>query len=526
MLVCCLQAMFVYFACGWLTGDPFHMLIPPLRLGLLLVLVGFIPERFFELASLRYWPMAGQYIYLGWTAFMLALPLRLHLASSLAEWLLIASTALRVNSVYHGIPPASATSLQQLLASALFVLETAAAVLAAAEAAAGSACGPRPGAMPHYTSLAASMPVSVKVHTSHSNVGVLSPLLGSTLAAQLSPFSSAAAPLQLATACFPGCVQLLGNIIAVKAAAARPGAAAAAGVGGGSAGWCRLLAFNSSGVLLDETAQLQEALRVALPAQAAGLCHIALLPGLKPDTTTAPSSSNIEQLQQQYAGSEKFAAYQAAAAAAWLGGWSIRLVWSVVVVFLLHIGPSLAVAWLRLRTHLKLQRVRKQQQPTASPAATCSPQAQRNPKAGGTTEHTAAAVFGAAGFARQRLLALCVVSVSLLNLLCASGGVIAPIMIVRAWGLHSWAQDAAMTLVLVVKAWMYQVPFHWFVPLMATEVATHAYGSYVFDLQPRYWLAVRYLTGLAIAMAVAAAHNALARKQFCSHGSRRKAKVA
>lgn len=71
-----------------------------------------------------------------------------------------------------------------------------------------------------------------------------------------------------------------------------------------------------------------------------------------------------------------------------------------------------------------------------------------------------------------------------------------------------------------------QVPFHWSVPLMATEVATHAYGSYVFDLQPRYWLAVRYLTGLAIAMAVAAAHNALARKQFCSHGSRGETKVA
>jgi hypothetical protein len=45
-----------------------------------------------------------------------------------------------------------------------------------------------------------------------------------------------------------------------------------------------------------------------------------------------------------------------------------------------------------------------------------------------------------------------VASISLLNVLCATGGVIAPIMIVRVWGLHSWAQDAAMTLVLVVKA--------------------------------------------------------------------------
>jgi hypothetical protein len=46
---------------------------------------------------------------------------------------------------------------------ALLGQEAAAAVLAAAEAAAHNACGARPGAMPHYTSLAATMPVSVKV---------------------------------------------------------------------------------------------------------------------------------------------------------------------------------------------------------------------------------------------------------------------------------------------------------------------------------------------------------------------------
>jgi hypothetical protein len=61
-----------------------------------------------------------------------------------------------------------------------------------------------------------------------------------------------------------------------------------------------------------------------------------------------------------------------------------------------------------------------------------------------------------------------------------------------------------------------QVPFNWFLPLMATEVATHAYGSIVFDLQPRYWFAVRYLTGMVIAIAVCALHNVLGRKQFCN----------
>jgi hypothetical protein len=59
---------------------------------------------------------------------------------------------------------------------------------------------------------------------------------------------------------------------------------------------------------------------------------------------------------------------------------------------------------------------------------------------------------------------------------------------------------------------------------MAVEVATHAYGSYVFDLQPRYWLAARYITGLVTAVAVGALHNVLARRQFCSSQRRSKAK--
>jgi hypothetical protein len=41
--------------------------------------------------------------------------------------------------------------------------EAAAAVLAAAEAAACSMVGPKPGDMPQYTSIAATMPVSMKV---------------------------------------------------------------------------------------------------------------------------------------------------------------------------------------------------------------------------------------------------------------------------------------------------------------------------------------------------------------------------
>lgn len=42
--------------------------LPPLFAALS---VGYITPRFFELTSLRYWPMVGQYVFLGWKGFML-----------------------------------------------------------------------------------------------------------------------------------------------------------------------------------------------------------------------------------------------------------------------------------------------------------------------------------------------------------------------------------------------------------------------------------------------------------------------
>jgi heme exporter protein D len=62
-----------------------------------------------------------------------------------------------------------------------------------------------------------------------------------------------------------------------------------------------------------------------------------------------------------------------------------------------------------------------------------------------------------------------------------------------------------------------QVPFHWFVPLMTAEVATHVYGSHVFGQQlPHYWIAMCYVPAALLSLAVCAAHNVLARKQFLS----------
>jgi hypothetical protein len=42
--------------------------LPPLSAALS---VGYITSRFFELTSLSYWPMVGQYAFLGWKGFML-----------------------------------------------------------------------------------------------------------------------------------------------------------------------------------------------------------------------------------------------------------------------------------------------------------------------------------------------------------------------------------------------------------------------------------------------------------------------
>jgi hypothetical protein len=111
------------------------------------------------------------------------------------------------------------------------------------------------------------------------------------------------------------------------------------------------------------------------------------------------TSPHNEQQQQQHEGSVSFGKYQAAAAGAWLEGWSIRLVWSVVVVALLHVGPSLALAVLRVRTHLMLRRLHKQHQQHHQDDYVTKGNAEQ------AAAEAAAAVYGEAGFARQRLLA-------------------------------------------------------------------------------------------------------------------------
>jgi hypothetical protein len=58
-----------------LTAILCQRLLPPLSAALS---VGYITGHFFELTSLRYWPMVGQYMFLGWKGFMLVVRLQLH----------------------------------------------------------------------------------------------------------------------------------------------------------------------------------------------------------------------------------------------------------------------------------------------------------------------------------------------------------------------------------------------------------------------------------------------------------------
>lgn len=59
-----------------------------------------------------------------------------------------------------------------------------------------------------------------------------------------------------------------------------------------------------------------------------------------------------------------------------------------------------------------------------------------------------------------------------------------------------------------------QVPFSVFAPLMALEVASHAFCSTAFGL-PMPWVAARYLPALPAALTMSAAVNACGRRQFC-----------
>jgi hypothetical protein len=137
------------------------------------------------------------------------------------------------------------------------------------------------------------------------------------------------------------------------------------------------------------------------------------------------------------------------------GSWGLKMVWSVAAVLLLNAGSSLAVWLLRLQVTKAVKRQQQQQQT----AGACSSSGEAQAAAGRAAANISA-LYARAGSIRQGLLALWILQLAVINVMCISGVVVAPGMVVRAWGLGGWAQNASLMVGLAVKAWMYHVRAH------------------------------------------------------------------
>eukprot|EP00775_Hariotina_reticulata_P010121 gene10121-10279_t len=130
--------------------------------------------------QIMYWQGLSKYAVQGWLAWMLLLPMKVHLIVNLLELLLFYAVGVQIERLYHGH-----------------------------------------GSFFHWYHFITSLCL---VHTDHSHVALLSPLLTSCLASQLGQLSapgagSSALPAYMQAACFAGCVQLLANIFILKDAA-------------------------------------------------------------------------------------------------------------------------------------------------------------------------------------------------------------------------------------------------------------------------------------------------------------------
>jgi hypothetical protein len=155
------------------------------------------------------------------------------------------------------------------------------------------------------------------------------------------------------------------------------------------------------------------------------------------------------QLQQQQLAAAS-GQQKAPGDAAVQSSWGLKMVWSVAVVLTLNVSTWLAVWLLRLQV---ASAAKQQQSEVCSSTGT----AQLRSSAGDEANAAGDTLYARAGFRRQQLLALWIVQAAVLDVLCACGAVVTPGMMVRAWGLQGWAQNAACILGLGVKAWMYQV---------------------------------------------------------------------
>lgn len=175
--------------------------------------------------------------------------------------------------------------------------------------------------------------------------------------------------------------------------------------------------------------------------------------------------------------------------------WSFKLVVSVVVVLAVNVAMPLAILLLRLQTAMTIsswqQHAQKQGCQGQRRAATTASSSSSKPKSVGAPHDTATgseatcldgscteaatavtgaaevaasdndavlvAAYSRAGRIRRLLIAAWMVLVLVMDLLCATGAIITPVMIRRLWSLSSLVLEVIWLVGLGIKGWMYQV---------------------------------------------------------------------
>eukprot|EP00775_Hariotina_reticulata_P012055 gene12055-12197_t len=125
-------------------------------------------------------------------------------------------------------------------------------------------------------------------------------------------------------------------------------------------------------------------------------------------------------------------------------------------------------------------------------------------------------VYAKAGQIRQRLLLVWMLLVILVLQLCARRHVVVPTMMAKVWSQLGWSQNMSAALALSLKAWMYQVPFLLFVPLITAEIASHVLCAVTHKMPPEL-IAVRFGPALLLAFAVSALRNIYNSRVYDAH---------
>jgi hypothetical protein len=91
-----------------------------------------------------------------------------------------------------------------------------------------------------------------------------------------------------------------------------------------------------------------------------------------------------------------------------------------------------------------------------------------------------------------------------------------PVPILRVWASSRWAADVGITASVALRGWVSQVPLAWHLPLIVTELAENATGSWMVGVHPPYWPVVRFLMCVILPVVVATWQHWQGRRRFCT----------